>query len=87
MTGVQESEVGAGVGVAGGPPSWRPREVHDAPPIDLVAAEEAAAALLVALGQPLARSGMVETPLLGAYRDDPSSRAEFLSLTREEAGR
>ena len=86
MTGVQESEVGAGVGVAGGPPSRRPRVVHDAPPIDLVAAEEAAA-LLVALGQPLARSGMVETPLLGAYRDDPSSRAGFLSLTREEAGR
>jgi GTP cyclohydrolase I len=62
MTDVQQSEIGAGVGAPSGPPPWRPRVVHDAPPVDLAAAEEAAAALLMALGQPLARSGMVETP-------------------------
>jgi GTP cyclohydrolase IA len=66
MTGLQGLEVGATeerVDLR----SWRPRVVHDSPPVDLVAAEEAAAALLVALGQPLGRAGMVETPRRMAY--------------------
>lgn len=41
---------------------WRPRVVHDAAPVDLVAAEEAAARLLTALGQPVESPGMAETP-------------------------
>ena len=36
--------------------------MHDAPPVDLVAAEEAAARLLVALGQPVDSPDMAETP-------------------------
>lgn len=42
--------------------SWRPRVVPETGPVDLVAAEAAAAALLVALGQPVATTGMVDTP-------------------------
>lgn len=42
--------------------SWRPRVTHDQPPVDLAAAESAAADLLVALGLPLDRAGLVETP-------------------------
>jgi GTP cyclohydrolase I len=41
--------------------SWRPRVVHDAPPVDLAAAERAAADLLVALGLPVTSTGMAET--------------------------
>jgi GTP cyclohydrolase I len=44
------------------PASWRPRIVHDATPVDLVAAEAAAAQLLAALGQPIDGPDMVETP-------------------------
>jgi GTP cyclohydrolase I len=45
--------------------------VPDAAPVDLVAAERAAAAFLVALGQPLASAGMVDTPrrLAHAYAE------------------
>jgi len=42
--------------------SWRPRVVHDAVPVDLVAAEEAATRMLVALGQPVRGPDMAETP-------------------------
>lgn len=42
--------------------SWRPRVVHDDAPVDLVAAEEAAADLLRALGQPLDSPHMADTP-------------------------
>lgn len=42
--------------------SWRPRVAHAAAPVDLEAAERAAADLLAALGQPVDRPGMVETP-------------------------
>lgn len=48
--------------VTAAPRSWRPRVVHDAPPVDLVAAEEAATRLLVALGQPVDSPDMAETP-------------------------
>ena len=41
---------------------WRPRVVHEAAPIDLVAAEKAAADLLTALGQPIDGPDMVDTP-------------------------
>jgi GTP cyclohydrolase I len=42
--------------------SWRPRVVHEAGPVDLAAAEQAAADLLEALGQPINTTGMAETP-------------------------
>lgn len=42
--------------------AWRPRVVHDAPPIDLVAAERAARELLVALRLPVDSVGMADTP-------------------------
>jgi|tagenome__1003787_1003787.scaffolds.fasta_scaffold20797041_2 GTP cyclohydrolase I len=42
--------------------SWRPRIVPDSGPVDLVAAEQAAVALLTALGQPLESTGMADTP-------------------------
>jgi GTP cyclohydrolase I len=50
---------------------WRPRVVPDTAPVDLVAAERAAAAFLVALGQPLTSAGMVDTPrrLAHAYAE------------------
>jgi GTP cyclohydrolase I len=41
---------------------WRPRVAHEAPPLDLEAAEKAAADLLVALGQPIDGPDMVDTP-------------------------
>lgn len=41
---------------------WRPRVVRDAPPIDLARAEEAAAQLLLALGQPIDTPHLVDTP-------------------------
>ena len=44
------------------PASWRPRIVHKGSPVDLAAAERAAAQLLVALGQPVDGPDMVETP-------------------------
>jgi GTP cyclohydrolase I len=42
--------------------SWRPRVSHDQPPIDLGAAERAAADLLAALGIDTDRADTVETP-------------------------
>jgi GTP cyclohydrolase I len=42
--------------------SWRPRVVHDAAPVDLVAAQAAAAQMLTALGQPVDSPDMAETP-------------------------
>ena len=42
--------------------SWRARVSHEQPPVDLEAAERAAADLLVALGMPLDAPGLVETP-------------------------
>ncbi len=42
--------------------SWRPRLVHQRDPVDLAAAEKAAADLLVALGLPVDSAEMVETP-------------------------
>lgn len=42
--------------------AWRPRIIHDAPPVDLAAAEKAAADLLVALGQPIDSNDMAGTP-------------------------
>jgi GTP cyclohydrolase IA len=44
------------------PQRWRPRIVHEQAPIDLDAAERAAAGLLEALGQPLDGDAMAETP-------------------------
>ena len=41
---------------------WRPRVVRDAPPIDLARAEEAAAELLLALGQPIDTPHLADTP-------------------------
>jgi GTP cyclohydrolase I len=41
---------------------WRPRVVHDSPPVDLAAAEKAAGDLLVALGLPVDSDEMAETP-------------------------
>ena len=51
--------------------SWRPRVVHDAAPVDLVEAERAATALLVALGQPVHGPDMAETPrrMVHAYAE------------------
>jgi GTP cyclohydrolase I len=43
-------------------PQWRPRIVHEQAPVDLDAAERAAADLLAALGQPLDEDAMAETP-------------------------
>ncbi len=54
--------------------SWRPRVVHDQPAVDLAAAERAATALLVALGQPVDSPGMAETPRRMAH-----ALAELLS--------
>ena len=41
---------------------WRPRVVRDTPPIDLARAEEAAAELLLALGQPIDTPHLADTP-------------------------
>jgi GTP cyclohydrolase I len=51
--------------------SWRPRIVPETRPVDLAAAEQAAAALLTALGQPLGSPGMADTPrrLAHAYAE------------------
>jgi GTP cyclohydrolase I len=42
--------------------AWRPRVSRESPPVDLEAAEEAAADLLRALGQPIDGDHMTETP-------------------------
>jgi GTP cyclohydrolase I len=42
--------------------AWRPRIIHDARPVNLAAAEKAAADLLVALGQTIDSDDMVGTP-------------------------
>ena len=47
---------------AGQPARWRPRIVHERPPVDVPAAESAATALLSALGIDLDREGLAETP-------------------------
>ena len=51
--------------------SWRPQVVPEAPAVDLEAAEAAAKALLLALGQPLGTPHMAETPrrLAAAYAE------------------
>jgi GTP cyclohydrolase IA len=51
--------------------TWRSRVVPDTRPVDLVAAERAAADLLHALGQPLDTPHMADTPrrLAGAYAE------------------
>lgn len=51
--------------------AWRPRVVAESPAMDLDAAEEAAAALLTALGQPLDTPHMEETPrrMVAAYAE------------------
>jgi GTP cyclohydrolase IA len=54
---------------------WRPRVVHETPPVDLDAAEKAAADLLVALGQPVDGDDMAETPRRMAH-----AYAEMLSV-------
>lgn len=41
---------------------WRPRIVHEAPPVDLSTAHGAASALLTALGIDLTEESLVETP-------------------------
>src|SRR3954470_18328379 len=50
---------------------WRPRVVHEQAPVDLAAAERAAADLLTALGQPLEDEAMLETPrrMVAAYAE------------------
>ena len=50
---------------------WRPRVVAESAEVDLEAAEEAAAALLTALGQPLDSPHLAETPrrLATAYSE------------------
>jgi GTP cyclohydrolase I len=50
---------------------WRPRIVHEQAPVDLAAAERAAADLLAALGQPLHDEAMLETPrrMAAAYAE------------------
>ena len=52
-------------------PPWRPRIVHEQAPVDLAAAERAAADLLAALGQPLQDEAMLETPrrMAAAYAE------------------
>lgn len=54
-----------------GPPRWRPRITHDPAPVDLVAAERAAADMLAALGLPIDGEDMFETPrrLVHAYAE------------------
>ncbi len=51
--------------------AWRPRVSREPVPIDLAAAEKAAADLLVALGQPIDSAGMSDTPrrMANAYRE------------------
>jgi GTP cyclohydrolase I len=44
------------------PERWRPRMTHQAPDIDLVAAEKAAGDLLTALGLPIDSADMIDTP-------------------------
>jgi GTP cyclohydrolase I len=55
--------------------AWRPRVAHEASPVDLEAAEQAAADLLTALGQPIESDSMVETP-----RRMAQAYAEMLSV-------
>jgi len=52
-------------------PTWRPRVVREAVPIDLRRAEEAAADLLAALGQPVDTPHMSDTPrrMAAAYAE------------------
>ena len=51
--------------------AWRPRVVHEAAPVDLDAAERAAADLLTALGLPIDSVEMAETPrrMVHAYAE------------------
>ena len=50
---------------------WRPRITHEPAPVDLVAAERAAADMLAALGLPIDSADMFETPrrLVHAYAE------------------
>jgi GTP cyclohydrolase IA len=52
----------AALGAGGSLLALRPRVAHEAAPIDLAAAEQAAADLLTALGLPIDSGGMVDTP-------------------------
>jgi GTP cyclohydrolase I len=51
--------------------AWRPRVAHEAAPVDLAAAEQAAADLLSALGLPIGGVEMAETPrrMVQAYAE------------------
>jgi GTP cyclohydrolase I len=53
------------------PARWRPRITHEPAPVDLVAAERAAADMLAALGLPIDSQDMFETPhrLVHAYAE------------------
>lgn len=57
--------------------AWRPRVIHDAAPVNLAAAEKAAADLLVALGQPIDSDDMAGTPrrMVQAYAELLSTEA------------
>ncbi|HEU4542298.1 MAG TPA: GTP cyclohydrolase I [Jiangellaceae bacterium] len=57
--------------------AWRPRVIHDAAPVNLAAAEKAAADLLVALGQPIDSDDMAGTPrrMVRAYAELLSTEA------------
>jgi GTP cyclohydrolase I len=60
-----------GPGVSATLLTWRAPMTPDAAPIDLAAAERAAADLLIALGQPVESGGMTETPrrMVEAYAE------------------
>jgi GTP cyclohydrolase IA len=67
--------------------SWRPRVVPDAPAVDLSAAEEAARALLTALGQPLDSPHLAETPrrMAAAYAEMLTAEAfDFTTFPNTE---
>ncbi len=63
LRGVDEADLGLR--------AWRPRVVHDAPTVDLVAAEQAARDLLLALRLPVDSVGMADTPrrMAAAYAE------------------
>lgn len=67
---------------------WRPRIAHAPAPVDPAAAEEAASALLAALGLDLSRDGLAETPrrLAEALREMTTVPAfELTTFPNDEA--
>jgi GTP cyclohydrolase I len=64
-----------------GPTVRRPRIAAEPAPVDLEAAEEAAAALLVALGQPVESHGMADTPRRMAHAYAEMLASEPFDLT------